>query len=100
MVAVDGEPREDSHWDGVVARHALAGLRDRLSVVELAGEERVVADHDTGVGADERAGGIAALALTRVAAEPAVERLVPGLELLRVVLAAAGSLGGRRSCAH
>ena len=49
MAVVDGEPREDRHRDGVVARHALARLRGRLSVVELAGEERVVADHDTGI---------------------------------------------------
>ena len=83
-----------------MARHALARLRGRLSVVELAGEERVVADHDTGVGDDERAGRIAALALTRVAVKPAVKRLVPGLELRYVVMGGVVSLGGRRWCAH
>ena len=69
-------------------------------MVELAGKERVVADHDTGVGDDERAGRIAALALTRVTLKPAVERLVPGLEFRCGVLGGVVSLGGRRWCAH
>jgi hypothetical protein len=50
-------------------------------VVELAGEQRVVADYDTGIGDDERARRVPPRALADVAGEPAVQRLVPGLEL-------------------
>ncbi len=96
MAVVNRESREDRHWDGVVARYALARLRGRLSVVELAGEERVVPDHDAGVGDDEGAGRIAALGLSRVAVKPAVERLVLGRELRCVVMGGVVALGGRR----
>ena len=67
VAVVDGEASEDRDWDRVVARHAFAGSLGRLSVVELAGEQCVVADHDAGIGDDERAGSVPSLALPGVA---------------------------------
>jgi hypothetical protein len=61
---------------------------------------RVVADHDTGIRDDERSGRVAPLALPGVADEPAIQRLVPGLELRGVVARGVESLGGCPQRAH
>jgi hypothetical protein len=65
-----------------------------LGVVEFAGEQRVVADYDTGIGGHERAGGVAAFGLSGVALKPPVKRVVPGLELRGVVARGVVALGG------
>lgn len=78
VATVHGEPRKDRDRDRVVARHALAGLLGRCTVVEFARKQRVIADHNAGIGDDEAASCVASFALPCVADQPAVQSLRRG----------------------
>ena len=65
MTLIYGQAGDDCDRDREVARHAATDSLGRLLVHELSGHERVVADHLVLlIGRNERACGVASIALT------------------------------------